>query len=81
MQQFLRFIRLVSNYLLELQTKVREEFKITEKSPTRASSWLIALSHLRHYEAKQASTHVDVKLGRHGLLLVWEIFADLRLKL
>ena len=32
-EQFLRFIRLVSNYLLELQTKVREDFKIMERSP------------------------------------------------
>ena len=48
-QQFLRFIRLVSNYLLELQKNIREDFKITEKSPTRTSSWLKALSNLRHY--------------------------------
>ena len=26
--------------LVELQTKVREDFTITEKAPTRASSWL-----------------------------------------
>ena len=34
---------------LELQTKVREDFTITEMAPTRA------FSHLRHY-AKQVNT-------------------------
>ena len=33
---------------LELQTMVCEDFTITEK----ASSWLLAFSHLRHYYAK-----------------------------
>ena len=37
-------------FQVELQTKVREDFTITEKAPTRAFSWLKALSHLRrHY--------------------------------
>ena len=38
---------------VELQTKVSEDFTITEKAPTRAFSWLKTL--LRHY-AKQALT-------------------------
>ena len=33
----------------ELQTKLREDFTITEKDPIRAFSWLKALSYLRHY--------------------------------
>ena len=36
-------------FQVELQTKVREDFTITEKAPSRAFSWLKALSHLRHY--------------------------------
>ena len=46
---------------LELQTKVRGDFKITEKAPIRAFSWLKALelSYLRHY-AKWA-------VNRHGI--------------
>ena len=30
---------------IELQTNIRKHFKITEKAPTRASSWLKVLSH------------------------------------
>ena len=33
---------------LELQTKVREDFKIMENAPT-GCKWLLLLSHLRHY--------------------------------
>ena len=49
-------------YTIELETKVLEDVKITEKAPTRAFSWLKAPTKaftfktlLRHY-AKQAST-------------------------
>ena len=42
-------------FRVELQTKVREDFTITEKAPTRAFSWLKA--HLRHY--------LDTMLDRH----------------
>ena len=31
---------------IELETKVREDFTITEKAPTMASSWLKLLRHL-----------------------------------
>ena len=34
---------------VELQINVREDFPITEKDPARAFSWLLAISHLRHY--------------------------------
>ena len=40
---------------LELQTKVREDFKIMENAPT-GCKWLILLSHLRHY-AKWVPKH------------------------
>ena len=44
------------------QTKVREDFTITEKAPSRAFSWLKEpLSHVRHYVlrlySKQAPKH------------------------
>ena len=39
--------------VVELETKVREDFTITEKAPTRVFSWLkaclLAHSHLGHY--------------------------------
>ena len=49
----------------ELQMKVREDFTITEKAPTKAFSIsFLLLAHLRHYQlsllrhyAKQALTH------------------------
>ena len=42
---------------VELQTKVREYFTITEKAPTRrGSSWLKAPTSARHY-AKRTLTH------------------------
>ena len=51
-------------YVEELQTKVREDFTITEKVPTRTFSWLKVTTSkftfkalLRHY-AKQALSHV-----------------------
>ena len=58
-------------YTLELQTKVREYFTITEKAPTRAFSWLKTATTpftfktlLRHY-AKWSLTpqSLNVKLG------------------
>ena len=49
--------------LLELPTKVREEFAIMEKAPTKSFSWLKVPTNaftiknlLRHY-AKQVLTH------------------------
>ena len=43
---------LLGEFLLQLDTKVREDFTITEKAPTSAFSWLkgpitLAFSHLR----------------------------------
>ena len=35
-------IAALAGYLVELQTKVREDFTITEKAPTRAFPWLKA---------------------------------------
>ena len=58
-------------WTVELQTKVREDFTIMEKAPTRAFSWLKAPTSaftlktlLRHY-AKRALTprSLNVKLG------------------
>ena len=42
-QQVLR-LQLVEP-VVELETKVRKDFTITEKAPTRALSWLKALRH------------------------------------
>ena len=41
---------LLGEFLLQLDTKIREDFTITEKAPTRDFSWLKVLSHLRHYQ-------------------------------
>ena len=53
----------------ELQTEVRKDLTIPEKVPTRAFSWLKVPTSvftfktlLRQY-AKQASKHIDMKLG------------------
>ena len=56
---------------LELQTKVRRDFKITEKAPIRAFSWLKALelSYLRHYAKWAVNTwhwDTDKKVIRDG---------------
>ena len=65
---------------LELETKIREDFTITEKAPTRAFSWLKALTYaftlktlLRHYAeqyriyAKQLTIRVQAIL-QNGLI-------------
>ena len=54
---------------LELQTKVRGDFKITEKAPIRAFSWLKALelSYLRHY-AKWALSYGKLQLALSSLM-------------
>ena len=63
-------------YLLELQTKVPEDFTITEKAPTRAFSWLKAPTStfifktlFRHY-AKQILTRGKLT---HGMVSGCEI--------
>ena len=35
---------------LQLETKVREDFTITEKAPNTTVSWLKALSYVLHYD-------------------------------
>ena len=48
---------------VELETKVGEDFTITEKAPTRALSWLKALSHFRIYEETMIIRCLNVVSG------------------
>ena len=52
-----------STFKIELETKVREDFIITVKAPTRLLKCLLVLSHLQIYH--------DTKLTNHPSLVIF----------